>query len=686
MAGSYATDKIRNIVLLGHSGCGKTSLAEAMLFNTGAINRLGKVEDGNTVSDYDEEEISRTMSLNLSVVPCEFEGHKINVLDAPGYLDFQGEMLNGLHVADTAVLVLDASSGVEVGTQLAWQTAVANDKPIAVFLNKMDRTNASYRKVIDDLRDHFEATFVPMELPIRNGEKFEGLVDLVTLKAHTGTGKGSEPPADMADEIEEFRLEVIEYAAEGEDSLIEKYFEEETLTEEEIARGLRAGLASRKIVPVFCGSASENIAVRSFAHAIIESFPQPRTDINVKNAKTEADETLSGEAKGPAVVQVFKTINDQYGKISYIRVWSGAIKPDTRLLNTRAGEEERMGGLSMPRGKDQVSIDQAVAGDIAAILKLSHTLTGDTLSDKAHPVIAPIPDYPSPVYAVAVTPKTQADSAKLGPSLSRITEEDLTLKSRYERATRQTILEGMGDTHVDIAIKQMTNRFGLAVETSVPKVPMMETVTKTASDQYRHKKQTGGAGQFGEVHMRVEPLERGAGFEYKSEVFGGAISQTFLPSIEKGIKQVLEQGVIAGYPVVDLRAVVFDGKEHPVDSKDIAFQIAGREAFKLAVKRANPVLLEPIMDMTITVPEEFTGDVSGDLSTRRGRMSGMEQIRGNTIIKAQAPLAEVLRYATDLRSMTQGRGVYTMQVSHYEQVPSHIAGEIIAQAQKEHEE
>lgn len=686
MAGSYTTDKIRNVVLLGHSGCGKTSLAEAMLFNTGATTRMGRVEDGNTISDYDEEEIHRTMSLNLSVIPCEWEGYKINILDAPGYADFQGEMLNGLHVADTAIIVIDASAGVEVGTQLTWQMAVENKKPIAIFVNKMDRQNASFRRVLDQLKNTFEAIFVPMELPIRKGDHFEGVVDLITQTARTGTGKGTPPPAEMAGEIEEWRTKLVEYAAEGDDELMMKYFDGETLSEAEIDHGLQAGLANRKIVPVFCGAATANVAVRGFMHTIIETFPAPNVSVAVTNIKSGNEESLKGVANGPLAAQAFKTINDQYGRVTYLRVWSGDLKGDTRVFNSRANEEERVGGLFSPRGKEQISITEAVAGDICGLVKLNHTQTGDTLCDRAMPLSMAVVSYPSPVYAVALTPKTQGDSAKLGPSLARIAEEDQTLRHRYEPATRQTLLEGMGDTHVDIAVKRMSHRFGLGVETATPKVPYLETISKIASAQYRHKKQTGGAGQFGEVHLRVEPQERGGGFEYKSEIFGGSISQPFLPSIEKGIKSVLEQGVIAGYPVVDVKAIVYDGKEHPVDSKDIAFQIAGREAFKLAVKEASPIILEPIMDLTITVPEEYTGDVTSNLSTKRGRMLGMEQVRGNTIITAQAPLAEVQRYATDLRSITQGRGVYTMTVSRYEPVPSHIANDIIAHAQKERQE
>ena len=686
MAGSYTTDKIRNIVLLGHSGSGKTSLAETMLFQSGGSNRLGQVEDGNTVSDYDDEEIARTMSINLSVIPCEWKGYKINVLDAPGYADFQGEMLSGLHAADTAVLVLDGSSGVEVGTQITWQLAEELNKPIAIFLNKMDRANASYRQVIDQLREAFDATFVPVQLPIRDGEEFKGIVDMITLKAHTGQGKGSEAPAEMADEIEEFRVQTIEYAAEGDDELMMKYFDGEELSEVEIAHGLRVGLAERKIVPVFCGSATPEIAIRSFLNAITEAFPTPNVEISATTPGGD-EETLSGDANGPLAAQVFKTVNDQYGRVSYIRVWSGTLKSDSaRIYNSRAEEEERMGGVFMTRGKEQINLAEAAAGDIVGMVKLNQTQTGDTLCDKSHPLILPTAKYPDPLYAVALTPKTQGDSAKLGPSLARIVEEDLTLRHRYETATRQTLLEGMGEAHIDIAVKRMGNRSGLEVDRAIPKVPMRETVTKTGAAQYRHKKQSGGAGQFGEVHMRVEPRERGEGFEYKSEIFGGSISQPFLPSIEKGIKQVLEEGPLAGYPVVDIMAIVYDGKEHPVDSKDIAFQIAGREAFRLAMKDAGAVLLEPIADLTITVPEEFTGDVSGDLSTRRGRMSGMEQIRGNTVITAQAPLAEVQRYSTDLRSMTQGRGVYTVKISHYEQVPNHIVDGIIAQAQKEKQE
>ncbi len=682
---SYTTDKIRNVVLLGHSGCGKTSLAETMIFQSGGTTRLGKVEDGNTVSDFEAEEINRTMSIGLSVVPCEWKGTKINILDAPGYPDFQGEMLSGIQVADAVILVLDGTSGVEVGTQLAWEMVREQNKPLALFLNKMDRPNASYRRVIDELKEAFDAKFVPVQLPIRNGEDFEGIVDMITMKAHTGEGKGTTPPDNMVDEIEEFRVETIEYAAEGDDDLMMKYFDGEELTPEEIAFGLRAGLADRKIVPVFCGSATANVAVRSLMNTIGEAFPAPSTEFTATNGTGE-EETISGGADGPLAAQVFKTINDQYGRVSYLRIWSGSIDGDIRALNTRSEQEERLSSLFMPKGKEQVNLNKAMAGDIVGVVKLNDTQTQDTLSDKSHQLTMPRLEFPHPLYAVALSPQTQADSAKLGSSITRITEEDLTIQSRYEEGTRQTLLEGMGDAHIDIAVKRMAARFGLNLDISVPKVPMRETVTRVGSAQYRHKKQSGGAGQFGEVHLRAEPMERGEGFEYKSEIFGGSISQPFLPSIEKGIRQVLEEGPLGGYPVVDVRAVVYDGKEHPVDSKDIAFQIAGREAFRLAMVEAGAVLLEPMVELTITIPSEYTGDVNGDISTKRGQMVGMDQIRGNTIITAMAPLAEVQRYATDLRSLTQGRGIYKMKITHYQEVPRHIAEQIIAEAKKEKQE
>ena len=688
MTAIYSTDKLRNVVLLGHGSSGKTTLAEAMLFNTGAINRMGKVEEGTTVSDFDEEEIRRRISLNLALIPCEWEKHKINVLDTPGYLDFVGEVISAIRVADAGIVLVDAVSGVEVGTELVWQHADAQDLPRAIFVNKMDRDNASFERTLDSLREKFEGNFVPVHLPIGEQAGFKGVVDLVEMKAYLGDkGQPEEVPDELVEAAEEARMALIEAAAESDDELIVKYLDGEELTEEEIARGLAIGIAGRTVIPVLCGSASHNLGVRALLHAIVRDLPGPSGQVQAVNPVTNEEETLTFDAAGPLAAFVFKTAADPFvGKLTYLRVYSGTLKSNGHAFNSRTGSEERLGQVFLLRGKEQLPVDEVRAGDIGVLAKLGETLTTDTLCDKGHPLVLPGIEFPSPLFAVAVSPKTKADSAKMGPSLTRIVEEDPTLRWRNEESTRQVILEGMGDAHVETAVRRLEQKFGLGLETSVPKVPYKETVTKVGSASYRHKKQTGGAGQFAEVHMRVEPLPRDGGFEFEWEVFGGAISSSFQPSIQKGIKQVLENGPLAGYPVVDVKAVVFDGKEHPVDSKDIAFQIASREVFKLAFKDGNPVLLEPIMNITITVPEEFMGDVMSDLTTRRGRVQGTDQERGNAIVHAQVPLAEIQRYATDLRSFTQGRGVYTMTFSHYEQVPAHLQAEIIAQAERERQE
>ncbi|GAB4535189.1 MAG: elongation factor G [Anaerolineae bacterium] len=684
----YSTDKLRNVVLLGHGSSGKTSLAEAMLFNTGAINRMGKVEEGTTVSDFDEEEIRRRISLNLALIPCEWDKYKINVLDTPGYLDFVGEVISAIRVADAGIVMVDAVSGVEVGTELAWQHADRQNLPRLVFINKMDRDNADFQRTLETLRDKFEGLFVPIQLPIGEQSDFKGVVDLIEMKAYLGDGtKTDAVPDDMADAVEEARMSLIEAAAEGDDELIVKYLDGEELSDAEIAQGLAAGIRTGAVIPVLCGSASHNIGVRSLLRTIVRNLPGPSGEVTATNPATSEETPLTFDAAGPLAAFVFKTAADPYvGKLTYFRVYSGTLKSNTQIFNSRSGTEERLGQVFLLRGKEQLPVDEVRAGDIGVVAKLSETLTNDTLCDKGRPLVLPGIEFPTPLFAVAVAPKTKADSAKMGPSLTRIVEEDPTLRWRNEETTRQVILEGMGDAHIDTAVRRLEQKFGLGLETSVPKVPYKETVTKVGSASYRHKKQTGGAGQFAEVHMRVEPLARDSGYEFEWEVFGGAISSSFQPSIQKGIKQVMNNGPLAGYPVVDVKAVVFDGKEHPVDSKDIAFQIAGREVFKLAFKDGNPVLLEPIMNLTITVPEEFMGDVMSDLTTRRGRVQGTDQERGNAIVHAQVPLADAQRYSTDLRSITQGRGIYTMTFSHYEQVPSHLQAEIIAQAERERQE
>jgi elongation factor G len=686
----YTSDNLRNVVLLGHGGAGKTSLAEAMLYRSGAVNRLGRVDDGTSVADWDDEERRRQMSINASLIPCEWADHKLNVIDTPGYMDFVGEVISGIRVADAAVVVLDSTGGVEVGTEQVWHHASERDLPRLAFVNKMERENVDYGNVVDQIAAKFDVVAVPVFLPIGSQADLKGVVDVLGQKAYLGEeGEEGPIPGDLADAVEEARMVLIEAAAEGEDALMEKYFEEETLSDEEIMRGLKARMNRGSVVPVLCGSAAMTIGIKPLMQTMIKLLPSPveAGPYEAVNPTTNAKAQLKSDSAAELAVLVFKTVADPYvGKLSYFRTYSGTLESDSRVYNFRTGEEERIGQLYAVRGKEQLPVTRVPAGDIGAVARLGETQTGDTLCDRGVPLRLEPAVYPNPLYSVAVSPKTKADAAKISPTLTRLSEQDPTLSWRQDNSTRETILSGMGDTHINVAVRRMEETFGLGLETKVPRVPYKETITRPASAQYRHKKQTGGAGQFAEVHMRVEPLERDEGYEFKWEVVGMNVSKTFGPSIDKGVRAVMEQGVIAGYPVVDVLAAVYDGKEHPVDSKDIAFQIAGREVFKLAVKEARPVLLEPIYKYTITVPEEFMGDVLGDLNTRRAQVLGMDQVSDNSVVTALVPLAEMQRYVSELRSITQGRGVFSLEFSSYQQVPSHVADQIIAEAEREAEE
>ena len=683
----YATGQLRNVVLLGHGSAGKTSLAEAMLVASGAINRMGAVEDGTTVADFDEEEIRRHISLSLALIPVEWKGYKVNVLDTPGYTDFVGEVKSATRVADLALILVDAVSGVEVGTELVWNYADEQALPRVVVVNKMNRENASLDRPLNALREAFDVNFVPVQLPIGTEAKFAGVIDLIKMKALMGPeGKAAEIPADMLGQAEEARVPLIEAAAEADDELIMKYLEGEDLSDEEIQQGLRAAILNGTAIPVLVTAATAGLGAQALLDALVAYAPSPADRGPVTAQGPAGEEQIEADELAPLAALVFKTTADPYvGKLTYFRVYGGLAESDSRVYNSRAEEEERLGQIYAMRGKEQIPVPHLRTGDIGAVAKMTHTLTGDTLCDKGHPVSLPGPVFPPPLFALAVSPTSKADQAKLGPTLTRISEEDPTLRWHQEPSTRQTILEGMGQAHLDIAVRRMENRFDVGVETTIPKVPYRETITRVYGDQYRHKKQTGGAGQFAEVHMRLEPLPRGAGFEYEWKVFGGAISRSFESSIHKGVKQVMERGAIAGYPVVDVRAVVYDGKEHPVDSKDIAFQIAGREVFKKVMMEAGPVLLEPIHNVTITVPEEYTGDIMGDLNTKRARVQGMDQRGGKSVITALVPLAEMQRYATDLRSLTQGRGIFSMELDHYEDVPAHLMQAIVEAHQREQE-
>jgi elongation factor G len=681
----YATDFIRNIALVSHSGGGKTILSEAMLFTTGAVTRMGKVEEGNTVSDFEDEEIRRQLSLSTAMIPVEFDDHKLNILDTPGYTDFIGEVISSLSVADSALVLVDSVAGVEVGTEVAWDYAGQFGMPRMVLISKMDRENANFQAALNSVRQLAgDATLVPVQLPWGEKQEFKGVIDLFTMKARPAAGESREAiPDEYAERAEEARVALVEAAAEGDDALLEKYLNGEELTADEVARGFKQAVRSGRFIPVFVSAASDAIGVVPLMEAIVNLMPSPPQALARKALGAGGEEELQSSDSGPLAAYVWKTTADPFvGKLTYLRVFSGTLSSDTRVWNHTKGEEERLGTLYVLRGKEQLSVENLHAGDLGVVSKLGETSTGDTLGEKGHPLTIPMPDYPNALYSVAVSPKTQADSTKISPTLNRLTEEDPTLSWHQEPSTNQTILQGMGDQHIDVAIRKAESKFQVGLDTEIPRVPYRETITKTGSAQYRHKKQTGGAGQFAEVHLRVEPLEEGD-FEFDNEVFGGAISQGFMPAIEKGVRGVMKQGVVAGYPVEKVKVAVTDGKEHPVDSKAVAFEVAGREAFKLAVNDAGPVMLEPIMDVRITVPEANMGDVLGDLNTRRARVQGMETDRGRSVVTAQVPLAEMQRYTTDLRSITGGRGIFSMTLDHYEVVPRHVADELIAARKKE---
>ncbi len=681
----YKAESLRNVVLVGHGSSGKTSLSEAMLFDSGTTSRLGRIEEGNTVSDYDDEERSRRFSVNCAILPCEWRECKLNMLDVPGYMDFVGEVKAAIRAVDSAVLLICAASGVEVGAEMHWGFLDESGMSRLVFVNKMDRDNASFARVLEQLRTKFEKTFVPIQLSIGASESFVGVVDLLSMKAYVGPeGKEAEIPVELRSAATEARLQMMEHAAESDDELMMKYLDGAELTDDEIRAGLAAGVRSGQLVPVMVGSATKNIGVKQLLDAVVSLLPNPAAvERKAVSEATKEEQVLTPDPAGPLVAQVFKTLADPFvGKLTYFRVYSGSILADSRVFNVNKGAEERLGQLFMVRGKEQIPVPAVRAGDIGAVAKLAVTSTNDTLGDRGTPlVVAPI-IYPEPLFSAAVFPKTKADLDKLGAGLARLVEEDPTWRVERNAETNETILSGMGESHIQIAARRLAQKFGVEIVTDVPKIPYRETITKTASAQGRHKKQTGGRGQFGDVYMRFEPLERGAGFEFTSEVFGGAVPRQYIPAAEKGIRETMPTGIIAGYPTVDFRAVIYDGSFHPVDSSELAFKLAARLSFLAAIPQAGPVLLEPIMDVVITVPENFMGDILGDLNTRRARVLGMEQRRGNGIVTAKAPLAEIQRYATDLRSMTQGRGFFTMKFSHYDIVPSHLIEKIVEEAKK----
>ena len=680
----YGLDNIRNLVLLSHSGAGKTTTSEAILFTTGAISRLGKVDDGTTTSDYDLDEVKRKISINLSVLSCQWKGTKINLIDTPGYSDFVGEVKAAMRVSEGAIIVICAASGVEVGSEQGWSYCDEVNLPRFVLVNKIDRENADFYRTLDELQSKFGSKCVPLQLPIGSQSSFQGIIDLLTMKGYIGSqAEEAEIPSSLSSQVTTFREKLIETIAEMDDKLIEKYLEGEELSPEELRDGLRRGTVSGKIVPVLVGSALQNIGTSRLLDAVHSYLPSPKGRA-VVIASDSTEQTIEPDQEASLGTLVFKTSADPHiGKLTYFRVYNGTISSNSQVWNVTRDGMERIGQLFVMRGKTQESVSQLRAGDIGAVAKLNLTSTGDTLCSRDNPVkIVPI-RFPEPIFSEAVRPKTKTDLDKLGESLSRIIEEDPTLRMRREADTGETILSGLGETHLEVAAGKMLHKFGVAVELETPKVPYKETITIPAKAEYKHRKQTGGHGQYGHVFLELEPLPRGSNSEFTNKIVGGAIPRNYIPAVEKGVKEALQEGVLAHYPVVDIKTRVYDGSFHPVDSSEICFKIAGAGAMKKGLSQAHPILLGPIMNIKVTVPNDFTGDILSDLNSKRTRMQGMNPEGEVNVIEAQAPLAEILRYAIDLKSITQGRGSYTVEFSHYEAVLPQIAEKIIAAKQAE---
>jgi len=673
-------------VLLSHQGAGKTSLTESMLFSSGAIQRLGSVEDGTTTSDYDPLEVERHMGINLSLLPIEWQGVKLNLIDTPGYADFAGEVRSGLRVTEGAIVVICAASSVEVGTERVWSDAEKANLPRLIFINKMDRDNANFLSTLEGIQTKLSPRCLPLQLPIGSQKDFQGIIDLVTMKAYVGAdSQEAEIPSAFKEQAEASREKLIETAVEIEDELINKYLEGEAINNEEILAAIKKSTVAGKLVPVFVGSALQGIGTQQFLNSVCHYLPSPeeRDAFVAKNVSTGEQEEIKTDSNSPLASLVFKTSADPYvGKLSYFRVYSGAITSNSQVWNANKNSMERIGQLFTMLGKNQQPMQQVAAGDIGAVARLNLTTTGDTLCAREHPVIFSGIEFPEANFSMAIQPQTKGDLDKMSTVLPRICEEDPSLQTRREADTNEFIISGVGDSHLEIVKGKMRRKFGVEVRLDPPKIPYKETINMSTKAEYKHKKQSGGHGQYGHVLLELEPLPRSGGFEFAEKIFGGSIPQNYIPSVEKGVNEAKQEGVLAGYPVVDVKVTLYDGSFHAVDSSDIAFKIAAAQALKKGLSQGQPVLLEPIMNITITVPDTYTGDIASDLNTKRGRVLGMNPGGGVNIIEAQAPYAELLRYAIDLRSMTQGRGHFAMGFDHYEEVPAHLSQKIIADTKK----
>ena len=691
----YKLQDIRNIGFVGHGGSGKTSLAESILFLTEVTDRLGKVGDTSSIMDYDPDEIKRGHSINSSVAFCEFNSKKINLIDTPGSSNFIADTPAALRVVDGLIFVVSATEGVQFYTEKIWKWADELNLPRIIFLNKMDHEQANTGPILEAIKNKFKITPIFIHLPQGTGDNFSGIVDLIENKFFSyekdkkGKGKLDDVPSNISEEIEISHGELMEAVAEVDDELIEKYLESGELTEEEFSRGLKEGIQNGQLIPVLCGSALENIGVDLLMESVVKYLPSPENRTPVKAKKIEGDTEITLSANGNEVVSalVFKTVADPYaGKLTLFRMFSGAIKGDSSIYNTSKNFSERIGQLYMLQGKSQVSVSEISAGDIGTVAKLKQTITGDTFSSSNEKVIFPSIVFPLPVFSRALLPKTRADEEKISHALQRLTEEDPTLKVERNSQTGELLISGLGQVHFDVSLERLKARFGVEVDVKAPQIPYREAIKGTTKVQGKYKKQTGGKGQFGDTWIEISPLKRGEGFVFENKIVGGAIPKTYIPAVEKGIAEAMANGIIAHYPMVDVKVSLYDGSYHNVDSSEMAFKIAGSLGFKKGIPDCKPILIEPIMNMEIVVPNDQVGDIMGDLNAKRGKIQGIDPGEDIQTIRAHVPMAEVLNYAADLTSMTGGRGMFVMEFDHYEDVPDHLMKKIIENSNKDFEE
>lgn len=693
MIKDYTVESIRNIALVGHGGSGKTSLAEASLFTGGVTTRFGKIEEGNTVSDYRTDEIERQISINSSLLNCEWKGVKLNILDTPGYTDFTGEVKSALCVMDTAVIFLKAVEGIEVGTEIVWKYTKEFKKGSIFVVNKLNNENSDFDKVVNKTREQFTHDIIPIQFPVQQGLAFESIVDLLRMKVLTFTkdsrGKYNETeiPAELKTKAESMREHLIEQIAETNEKLLDTFFNNGTLSDQEIRDGLKLGIRTRKIFPLLCTAGSHNIGIASLLDFLVDYCPSPIeiAPQEVTMAGTGNKITLSTDPNAQPVIFIFKTVSEPHvGELSFFRVYSGSVSPGLDLMNNSNNKPERLAQLFVMNGRDRKEVGKIAAGDIGAVVKLKDTHTNNSLSGKSFSVVLPAIPFPDPVISMAISTKAKGDEDKIANGLHALHEEDPTFVMTVDPELHQTVISGQGELHLNIMINRLKAKYGVEVELVEPKIPYRETIRGRVNEvEYKHKKQTGGRGQFGHVWLKVEPLPRGGGFEFEDAIVGGVVPGRFVPAVEKGIIEALSSGVIAGYKVVDVKVTLFDGSYHDVDSDEHSFKIAGRMCFKKGFKDAKPILLEPIFEIEVTVPEDYMGDVMGDISSRRGKILGMDSDVSHQIIKALVPLKELHRYSTNLRSMTQGRGIHRQKFDHYEEMPREILEKIIAEHEKQ---